>query len=205
MVRFSRGRLVVLRMCYPQGIVSVPYRHNMVVTPGDCKSLVKDQGPPPLNWVECAHFWASVSARSCASSCARCRLSAPIPPSLRERCGQVRSPQHTLGAFAFLGFGISEVFTTKPKLMYNSVHIVTSTVRCDCLRSPRCVAGGFRILGFAIAKVWTAKPRLTYNIGHIFFPPYGRDVTKCGAPSTHWGLSHFLAFYLRQFHAAIRD
>src|SRR5215467_612485 len=56
MVRFSRGRLVVLRMCYPQGIASVPYRHNMGVTPGNCKRLVKDQGPPPLNSVECGFF-----------------------------------------------------------------------------------------------------------------------------------------------------
>src|SRR5215510_3475246 len=57
MVRFSRGRLVVLRMGYPQGIASVPYRHNMGVTPGNCKSLVKDQGPPPLNSVECGNEW----------------------------------------------------------------------------------------------------------------------------------------------------
>jgi hypothetical protein len=52
MVRFSRGRLVVLRMCYPQGLVSVLYRPTMGVTPSNFKSLVKDQSPLPLNAVE---------------------------------------------------------------------------------------------------------------------------------------------------------
>src|SRR5215471_2019040 len=86
MVRFSRGRLVVLRMCYPQGIASVPYRHNMGVTPGNCKRLVKDQGPPPLNSVECGRFFLGWSTANTATSITARRIPTSRPDSGNGAC-----------------------------------------------------------------------------------------------------------------------